>query len=133
MKRILPALLFMALCLIISKNTYAQEVKKDTSVYTFVEKMPQYPGGEDALMKYLAININYPSDSKDSGVQGTVYASFIVEKDGSITNVKILRSLSNSCDKEVIQVIKAMPNWKPGEQGGKPARVQFNLPVKFKQ
>jgi periplasmic protein TonB len=132
-KGILPALLFMALCLIISKSTFAQQAQKDTTVYTVVEIKPQYPGGDDALMKYLAINISYPQVAKDKGIQGTVYVSFIVEKDGSITNIKILRSLGGGCDEEVIRVVKAMPVWEPGKQAGKPVRVQFLLPVKFKQ
>jgi len=132
-KRILPAFLFMAFCLIISKSTFAQQAQKDTTVYTVVETMPQYPGGEDALMKYLAINISYPQAAKDKGIQGTVYVSFIVEKNGNISNVKILRGIGSGCDEEVIRVVKDMPEWKPGTQNGKPVRVQYNLPVKFKQ
>lgn len=132
-KRIFPALMFMALSLIISKSTFAQQAQKDTTVYTIVETMPQYPGGDDAMMKYLAINISYPQTAKDKGVQGTVFVAFVVEKDGKISNVKILRGIGNGCDEEVVRVVKTMPDWKPGTQAGKPVRVQFNLPVKFKQ
>lgn len=132
-KRILPVLLFTALCLVFTKNTFAQQAQKDTTVYTIVETMPQYPGGDDALMKYLAINISYPQAAKDKGVQGTVFVTFVVEKDGKISNVKILRGIGSGCDEEVIRVVKEMPEWKPGTQAGKPVRVQFNLPVKFKQ
>jgi periplasmic protein TonB len=132
-KRIIPVLLFVAFCLIVSKSSFAQEAKKDTTVYTVVESMPQYPGGDDAMMKYLAINITYPQVAKDKGIQGTVWCTFVVEKDGSVNNVKILRGIGYGCDEEVIRVVKAMPKWKPGEKGGKPVRVQYSLPVKFKQ
>ena len=104
-KRILPVLLFTTLCLVFSRNTFAQQAQKDTTVYTVVETMPQYPGGDDALMKYLAINISYPQAAKDKGVQGTVFVTFVVEKDGKISNVKILRGIGSGCDEPTLSKI----------------------------
>ncbi len=93
--------------------------------------MPKFPGGEKARIEYLLNNIKYPDEAKKKGVQGTVYITFVVEADGSITNPKVLRGFDKLCDEEAYRVIKAMPKWEPGSQKGKLVRVQFNLPIKF--
>ena len=98
-----------------------------------VEQMPLFPGGEAAMMKYLRDNIQYPVIEKEAGISGKCYVTFVVEKNGSITDVKILRGVSGGpgCDKEALRVVKSMPAWKPGKQNGREVRVQFNLPVSF--
>ena len=94
--------------------------------------MPEYPGGINKLMEYLSKNIEYPKAARESGIQGRVFVSFIVEKDGSISNVKVIRSIGGGCDEEAVRVVKAMPKWKPGKQRGKAVRVSYMLPVVFK-
>ena len=107
-----------------------QEVK-EAEIFTVVESMPAFPGGMGALMTYLAKNIKYPALAKESGIQGKVFINFVVEPDGSISHVKVLRGIGGGCDEEAVRVVKSMPKWKPGLQRGKPVRVSFNLPVKF--
>ncbi|MBA3970549.1 MAG: TonB family protein, partial [Bacteroidetes bacterium] len=100
---------------------------------TIVEQMPTFPGGEAAMMKYIQQNVSYPQMEKEGQIQGTCYVTFVVEKDGSITDVKVLRGVSGGpgCDKEAMRVVKSMPAWKAGKQNGREVRVQFNLPIKF--
>ena len=104
---------------------------QEKPIYTIVEVMPQYTGGDEARIKYLSESIKYPADALKKGIEGTVYVSFIVEADGSVTNVNILRGIGGGCDEEALRVVKEMPKWIPGMHKGKPARVQFNLPLKF--
>jgi TonB family protein len=94
--------------------------------------MPQFPGGDEARTKYMVNTIKYPAEAKEKGLQGTVYVGFIVEKDGSISNVKVQKGIGKSCDVEALRVIQAMPKWTPGTQNGKPVRVQFTVPISFK-
>jgi protein TonB len=100
---------------------------------TIVEQMPTFPGGDAEMYKYLAKNIQYPQVEKEAGISGTCYVTFVVEKDGSITDVKVLRGVSGGpgCDREAMRVVKSMPPWKPGKQNGREVRVQFNVPIKF--
>jgi protein TonB len=107
------------------------EQKVEAEIFTVVEEQPAYPGGEDARMKYLQDNIKYPEEAKELGIQGRVYVTFVVEVDGSITDVRVLRGIGGGCDEEAIRVVQAMPKWVPGKQRGVPVRVQFNLPIKF--
>jgi len=100
-------------------------------VFTVVEKMPGYPGGDEARIAFLGQNIKYPEQAKKNGVQGKVFVTFVVETDGSISNVKVLRGIGGGCDEEAVRVIKLMPKWSPGMQDGKAVRVQFNLPIRF--
>ena len=104
---------------------------KEQEIFTVVESMPEFPGGMGTLMTYLAKHIKYPPLAKESGIQGKVFINFVVEPDGSISNVKVLRGIGGGCDEEAVRVVKNMPKWKPGMQRGKPVRVSFNLPVKF--
>ena len=99
--------------------------------FTVVEVMPEYPGGENEMMKFLAENIKYPTVAKENGISGKVYVTFIVEKDGLINDITILRGIGAGCDEEAIRVIKMMPKWKPGTQRGQAVRVQYNVPIKF--
>jgi len=103
------------------------------SIYTLVEKMPEFVGGIDSLFSYLKANIVYPEREKKNDIQGTVYVNFIVETDGSIAEIKIIRGLSENCDNEVIRVMELMPNWIPGENSdGEKVSVYYNLPINFK-
>jgi protein TonB len=103
----------------------------EAEIFTVVESMPEYPGGMGSLMKYLAENIKYPPLAKESGIQGRVFINFVVEPDGTISNVKVLRGIGGGCDEEAVRVVEKMPKWKPGKQRGKNVRVSYNLPVKF--
>ena len=107
------------------------EDEKEDEIFVFVEDQPGYPGGDAARIKYLQKNITYPEMAKESNIQGTVYVTFVVEKDGRITSVKVLRGIGGGCDEEAVRVIKKMPSWKPGKQRGRAVRVQFNMPVRF--
>ena len=122
----------MMLVLLFSLMTSTAQTKKSNMVYDVVEVMPQYPGGQTAMLKYIMENIKYPKQIMEEGIQGRVTVSFIVEKDGRVSNVRLLRSVQLSLDKEAIRVVKSMPKWTPGKQNGKPVRVRFNLPVMFK-
>jgi protein TonB len=97
----------------------------------FVEQMPEFPGGADAMMKFLNSNIRYPSIATEMGITGRVILQFVVDKHGKINNVKVLRGIGGGCDEEAIRVVKAMPGWKPGRQNGKEVPVYFTLPVVF--
>lgn len=133
---------------------------KDSSdpVYTVVEENPQFANGQDSMFRFLARNIQYPAEARQLQIQGTVYIGFIVEKDGSITNIKVKRNVpettinkvkilnvdgamtgtkdvkrqDHSCAKEAVRVISMMPKWKPGKSKGVPVRVAYTLPIKFK-
>ena len=100
-------------------------------VFTVVENMPQFPGGEEARIKYMVESIKYPESAKKEGLQGTVYISFVVEKDGQIADAKVLRGIGKACDAEALRVVSEMPKWIPGTQKGQAVRVQFNMPIKF--
>jgi TonB family protein len=115
---------------VVKSTSNTQDPQKDP-VFTVVEQLPEYPGGEEARIKFIGDNINYPKEAVKNGITGTVYVTFIIEKDGSISNVKVLRGIGGGCDEEAVRVISIMPNWKPGLQGGQPVRVQFNMPIKF--
>jgi len=107
------------------------EQPQQAEIFTVVEEQPGYPGGEEARIKFLQDNIKYPEEAKELGIQGKVFVTFVVEIDGSITAVNVLRGIGGGCDEEAIRVVKAMPRWVPGKQRGVPVRVQFNLPIKF--
>ena len=101
-------------------------------VFKVVEVDPEFPGGVEALYKYLAENIKYPEKAKNNKVEGRVYITFVIEKDGSVSDAKVLRSVNEELDAEALRVINAMPKWKPGTQRGVPVRVQYNIPIYFK-
>ena len=108
-----------------------EEEEEEAQIFTVVEKDPEFPGGMDALYKYLAQNIKYPTIARENGITGRVYVTFVVERDGSIANPRVLRDIGGGCGAEAIRVVKSMPKWNPGKQSGKAVRVQFNLPVNF--
>lgn len=108
-----------------------EEVDEDR-IFEVAEQNPQFPGGDDALLAWLGKNIKYPQICQEQGVQGRVYASFVVNKDGSIVDIKIMRSPDPAMSKEAERVLKIMPRWVPGKQGGKPVRVKFSVPIMFR-
>ena len=122
----------MMLVLLFSFMTSTAQTKKNDMVFDVVEVMPQFPGGQIAMMKYIMENMKYPKQAMKEGIQGRVAVSFIVEKDGSISNVRPVHSVHSLLDKEAVRVVESMPKWTPGKQNGKPVRVRFNLPVMFK-
>lgn len=103
----------------------------DAEVFQIVETMPSFPGGEGALMSFLSKNTNYPVIAQENGIQGRVYINFVVNTDGTITNVKVVRPVDPALDREALRVVNSMPTWIPGEQRGRKVRVSFNLPVNF--
>ena len=101
-------------------------------IFVVVEEQPDFPGGQAAMMKFLSDNIRYPVIAQENGIQGRVICSFVVERDGSITDVQVVRGVDPSLDREAIRVIQQMPRWKPGKQRGSAVRVRFTLPVVFR-
>jgi len=110
----------------------AQVEEEDNVVFQVVETMPGFPGGDQALFKYLGESVKYPVIAQENGIQGRVICQFVVNKDGSIVDVEVVRPVDPSLDKEAIRVIKSMPKWSPGKQRGKAVRVKYTLPVNFK-
>lgn len=115
-----------------SKPLYKPQPVNKNSVYDVVEQMPSFPGGISGLRTYLNQNIRYPAEAQENCVQGRVVVSFVVGKDGHISDVTVLRSVDPSLDKEAVRVIRNMPRWTPGKQGGEPVRVRYNVPVSFR-
>lgn len=117
---------------VVKTTKTTKKADASSKVYEVVEQMPTFPGGDAALMKYLAENIKYPVSAQKAKEQGRVVVQFIVEKDGTVTGVKTVRSVTPALDAEAVRVIKAMPKWTPGKQGGQPVRVNYNVPVSFR-
>ncbi len=108
-----------------------EEEEEEQTIFQVVENDPEFPGGVDALMKYLQQNIKYPQLARENNITGRVYVTFVVERDGSVTGVRVVRDIGGGCGQEAVRVVKAMPKWSPGKQRGKAVRVQYNLPVNF--
>jgi len=108
-----------------------EEEEEDAPVFFIVEDMPEFPGGEVELRKYIAKSVKYPVIAQENGIQGRVYISFVVSKKGEVTDVKVARGVDPNLDKEAIRVVKAMPKWKPGKQRGKAVKVSYTVPINF--
>lgn len=109
-----------------------EEVVEDTEeVFIIVEQMPQFPGGDEALLKYLATSVKYPVIAQENGIQGRVFVSFVIDKNGEVTNVRVARPFDPNLDKEAVRVVQSMPKWTPGKQRGKPVKVSYNVPINF--
>lgn len=117
-----------------AKEVIADEKPKEeeTKVFDVVEQMPEFPGGQAALLKWIGDNIKYPAIAEENGIQGRVVCTFVVERDGSVTDVQVARSIDPSLDKEAIRVLKKMPKWIPGKQNGSAVRVKYTVPVTFR-
>ena len=99
--------------------------------FVIVEQMPQFPGGEKEMMKFIHNNLRYPSLAAENGIQGTVIVNFVVDHDGKITRIKVVRGIGGGCDEEAMRVLSKMPAWSPGRQGGKPVLVSYTVPIKY--
>jgi protein TonB len=108
-----------------------EEEEEEAQVFYIVEDMPEFPGGELALRKYIANAIKYPVIAQENGIQGKVYVTFVVDKDGGISDARIARGVDPSLDKEALRVVNSLPKWKPGKQRGKPVRVSYTVPINF--
>jgi protein TonB len=108
-----------------------EEEEEEAQVFFIVEDMPEFPGGEMALRTYIANAIKYPVIAQENGIQGKVYVTFVVGKDGSVSNASIARGVDPSIDKEALRVINTLPKWKPGKQRGKPVNVSYTVPINF--
>jgi protein TonB len=131
--RLLATLSVLAILFTINTTAMAQNKKtSNDKVFEKVEDMPEFPGGEQAMMDFVSKNVVYPKEAQEKGISGRVMVSFIVEKDGSVNEVKIVRGIGGGCDEEAVRVVKAMPKWKPGKEKGKPVRVSYIMPIFFK-
>lgn len=108
-----------------------EEEKEEAAVFFIVEEMPDFPGGQLALRKFIAQAIKYPVIAQENGIQGKVFVNFVANKDGSVTGAKIARGVDPALDKEALRVVNSLPKWKPGKQGGKPVRVSYTVPINF--
>ncbi len=112
-------------------ETAEEEEEEEAQVFFIVEDMPEFPGGDLALRKYIASSIKYPVIAQENGIQGKVYVTFVVSKTGKVTDAKIARGVDPSLDKEALRVVNALPAWKPGKQRGKPVNVSYTVPINF--
>lgn len=113
-------------------NQNTERNASDEKIFDVVEQPPSFPGGQAALMSYLSKSVKYPQEALKDNVQGRVIVGFIVEKDGSVSNAKIIRSVDSALDKEAIRIVMSMPKWTPGRQNGRNVRTKYNVPVNFK-
>lgn len=109
-----------------------EEIVEEPKIFNVVEQMPEFPAGQSALTSYLVNKLYYPEIARQNNIQGKVICNFVINEDGNITNVKVVKSLSKECDAEAVRVISNMPKWKPGKQNGKPVKTYMNLPINFK-
>ena len=133
MKRLIMMSLMAICCLttVLAQKTVVSQKDQKEEPFNVVEDMPAFPGGMEAMIQFLSSNIQYPADAQKQKVDGRVLVNFVVEKDGSITEVKVIKPAFPSLDAEAIRVVKAMPKWKPGYQRGQAVRVQFTMPINF--
>lgn len=128
--------LIMALMALFGLTTVSAQktvvAKKNQQVFDVVEKMPEYPGGQAALFEYLSTNVMYPADAEKQKIEGRVLVTFIVNTDGSITDIEVVRKAFPSLDAEAVRVISGMPKWIPGEQKGQKVRVKYTVPLTFR-
>ncbi|MDR6945317.1 energy transducer TonB [Mucilaginibacter pocheonensis] len=116
----------------VGNSDIKQVVEADPNqIFTSVEQVPEFPGGLDKFGAYLGKSIRYPAVARENGTQGRVIVTFVVEKDGSLTDIKVTRGIGSGCDEEAVRVLKNSPKWKPGIQNGRPVRVQYSVPISF--
>lgn len=117
----------------IPKVEVVEEVveEEEQTIFIVVEESASFPGGIQEMTNFIKNNLKYPQQARETGTQGKVFVTFVVERDGSLTDVKVLRDIGSGCGEEAVRVVKSMPKWKPAKQRGKPVRMQFNLPVAF--
>lgn len=118
--------------LIETQEKIVEEPKKEAQVFTYVEEMPSFPGGEEALLSYISRSISYPEIAKRAGVEGKIYIQFVVNTDGKVSDVAVAKGIGAGCDEEAVRVVRSMPSWKPGRQNGHPVNVRISIPIVFK-
>ena len=133
MKRLIFMSLMATCCLttVLAQKTVVSQKDQKEDPFNVVEDMPEFPDGIEAMIQFISNNIQYPADAQKQKVDGRVLVNFVVEKDGSITEVKVIKPTFPSLDAEAVRVVKAMPKWKPGYQKGQAVRVQFTMPINF--
>ena len=137
MKHLLLALFLIPLIGVAqdSLSTELDTVENQDLIFDFPEEMPEFPGGEQAMYKFIIANMEYPTMAKEAGIQGKVYIQFVIDTTGEVTDIQVIRGVKqeggNALDREAIRVIRIMPKWKPGSINGKPVRVRFTLPINF--
>ena len=133
MKRLIFMSLMATCCLttVLAQKTVVSQKDQKEEPFDVVEDMPAFPGGMEAMIQFISNNIQYPADAQKQKVDGRVLVNFVVEKDGSITEVKVIKPTFPSLDAEAVRVVMAMPKWKPGYQKGQAVRVQFTMPINF--
>jgi len=109
-----------------------EEEPEEPEIFSIVEQMPEFPGGQAKMFKFISKNIKYPAMARENGISGTVFVMFVVNEDGAISDVQVRRGIGGGCDEEALRVVKKMPKWNAGKQRGKPVKVSFTLPIKFK-
>lgn len=114
-----------------SNMVFEEETRDEGEIFMIVEEMPEFPGGSEALQKYLAQSVRYPVIAQENGIQGRVYIQFVINQNGEVTNATILRGVDPSLDREALRVVEAMPKWKPGKQRNRPVRVSYTVPINF--
>ena len=131
MKKLILMSMMAVICLMTASAQKTVVSQSNQSVFDSVEQMPEFPGGMSALIDFLSSNIKYPEDAIKQNVGGRVMVMFVVETDGSISNVRVARTVFPSLDSEAIRVVKSMPKWKPGREKGREVRVNYTIPVVF--
>lgn len=135
MKKVFVMLLAMVagLCAVAqSDQVKKSDANIEDKIYSIVEHDPEFPGGWEGLYQWLATNVKYPEHAKENGIEGRVLVKFVIEKDGSVSDVRIASSPNEELSEEAVRVVRAMPKWKAGRQNGKKVRVQYTLPINFK-
>jgi periplasmic protein TonB len=131
MKNFLLVVLLMFSSVCWAQTCTPQYTKSGSIFYTYAEQMPQFPGGNPALLNFIDKNLQYPAEAKQNEIKGTVYATFIIFGDGSISDITITKDIGDGCGDAVIRLIKSMPKWIPGKQNGNIVNVKYQLPVSF--
>ncbi|MBR5396225.1 MAG: energy transducer TonB [Bacteroidales bacterium] len=132
MKKLILMLLVAECCLMTANAQKTVVSQTDQKVFDTVEQMPEYPGGMQAMIEFLQTNMKYPEDAAKQKVEGRVMVQFVVETDGSVSDVHVAKQVFPSLDAEAIRVVQAMPKWTPGKEKGKVVRVKYNLPIVFR-
>lgn len=114
-----------------SNMVFEEETRDEGEIFMIVEEMPEFPGGPEALQRYLSQSVRYPVIAQENGIQGRVYIQFVINQNGEVTNATILRGVDPSLDREALRVVEAMPKWKPGKQRNRPVRVSYTVPINF--
>lgn len=114
-----------------SNMVFEEETRDEGEIFMIVEEMPEFPGGTEALQRYLAQSVRFPVIAQENGIQGRVYIQFVINQNGEVTNATILRGVDPSLDREALRVVEAMPKWKPGKQRNRPVRVSYTVPINF--